>query len=75
MYFVEGMGTPSLEYLLCSAAASLARSQGLHRRLPAVSGLSERQIAHQSWIFWAIYTHDKHFCMRSDRPPVSIPFA
>jgi hypothetical protein len=70
MYFIEGMGSPFLEYSLCSAAASLAQSQGLHRQVPLHHGLTEGQVAHQAWIFWAIYVHEKHATMRYDRPSV-----
>lgn len=70
MYFIEGMGSPSLEHSLCCAAASLAQSQGLHRRVSPHHGLTERQVAHQAWIFWAIYVYEKHSTMRSDHPSV-----
>ncbi|KAH8807431.1 hypothetical protein F5884DRAFT_899829 [Xylogone sp. PMI_703] len=59
MYFVQGLGCPSVDYMLCSAAASFCQSKGLHRKASTCSGLTESQIAHQSWIFWAVYCCEK----------------
>lgn len=69
-YFVEGLGTPNLEYMLCSDAARLAQAKGLHRQ-PATSwGLSEMEITHRAWMFWAIYVYEKHVALRAGRPSV-----
>jgi hypothetical protein len=84
-YFVEGIGSPSLEYMLCSCAMRLAQSKGLHREAARAWNLPESELQHRNQVFWAIYILDKHISHRSGRssvidddditcqPPTAIP--
>ncbi|CZR53549.1 uncharacterized protein PAC_03428 [Phialocephala subalpina] len=66
--YVEGIGCPSLEYMLCSNAVRLAQSKGLHRQPPIAWNLPESEVQQRKWLFWAIYCYDKHISYRSGRP-------
>ncbi|KAH6962536.1 fungal-specific transcription factor domain-containing protein [Ilyonectria sp. MPI-CAGE-AT-0026] len=66
--FVEGLGSPNLQYMLCASASRLAQSQGLHRDPPSSWNLSKAQRAQRSLLFWTIYAYDKHISLRAGRP-------
>ncbi|KAF4944057.1 hypothetical protein FGADI_12939 [Fusarium gaditjirri] len=66
--FVEGLGSPCLEYMLLTSAARLAQSQGLHRHPPKGCNLSCAQITQRSLVFWSLYCYDKHISLRAGRP-------
>ncbi|KIV97273.1 hypothetical protein PV10_01041 [Exophiala mesophila] len=68
-YFTEGIGSPHLEFTLCSSAISLAVSKGLHRQPAAHWGLSQREIRQQNGLFWNLYCLDAQISLRSGRPP------
>ncbi|KAH8672346.1 hypothetical protein BGZ61DRAFT_307401, partial [Ilyonectria robusta] len=68
--FVEGLGSPNLQYMLCASASRLAQSQGLHRDPPSSWNLSKAQRAQRSLLFWTIYAYDKHISLRAGRPSV-----
>ncbi|EWY89745.1 hypothetical protein FOYG_07412 [Fusarium oxysporum NRRL 32931] len=68
--FAELLGSPSVEYMLCSAAVRLAQSKGLHRQPSKAWSLSELDVSHRSWMFWALYCHDKYIALRSGRPSI-----
>jgi hypothetical protein len=70
-FFVDGIGSPSLEYMLLSVAVRLAQSRGLHLKAPAAWNLDESEAQNRSWLFWGIYVFDKHVAYRSGRPSVS----
>lgn len=72
-FHVEGAGNPALEYMMCSSAARLAQSKGLHRQPASAWNLSSNEILHRNWLFWAIYCCEKQITYRSGRPSVSIP--
>ena len=67
-FYVEGLGSPALEYMLCSNAVRMAQSKGLHRQPSKSWGLPECEILHRTWLFWAIYCCDKQIAFRSGRP-------
>jgi hypothetical protein len=69
-YFTEGLGSPCLEYMLCSNAMRLACSKGLHRQAATSWGMTEQEICHRNWTFWGIYCLEKHIACRSGRPSV-----
>ncbi|KAL3249815.1 hypothetical protein ABHI18_011498 [Aspergillus niger] len=69
-YFAEGVGSPSLEYMLCSCAMRLAQSKGLHRGEARAWNLPEPEQQHRNRIFWAIYLLEKHISYRSGRSSV-----
>ena len=71
--FVEGLGSPCLEYMLCTSASRLAQSQGLHRHPPQGCKMTDDQLRQRSLIFWTIYCYDKHISMRAGRPSVRLP--
>ncbi|KAH7020059.1 fungal-specific transcription factor domain-containing protein, partial [Ilyonectria destructans] len=66
--FVEGLGSPCLEYMLCTGASRLAQSQGLHRQPPRDWKLSKSQVSQRNLLFWTIYSYDKHISLRAGRP-------
>ncbi|KAK2123311.1 fungal-specific transcription factor domain-containing protein [Fusarium oxysporum II5] len=68
--FAELLGSPSVEYMLCSTAVRLAQSKGLHRQPAKAWGLSELDVLNRSWMFWALYCHDKYIALRSGRPSI-----
>ncbi|KAK5046782.1 hypothetical protein LTR84_007136 [Exophiala bonariae] len=67
-FFTEGLGSPALQYMLCSSAARLAQSKGFHRQPAPSWKLDSDQIDNQNWLFWAIYHCDKSIALRSSRP-------
>ncbi|KAH0828549.1 putative fungal specific transcription factor [Fonsecaea pedrosoi] len=70
-YFVDELGSPALEYMLCSNALRLACSKGLHRQAVASWGLTDQEACHRDWIFWAIYCLEKSIASRSGRPSIT----
>jgi hypothetical protein len=54
--------------MLCSNAARLAQSKGLHRQAAKAWNLLESEILHRNWLFWAIYCCEKAIAARSGRP-------
>jgi hypothetical protein len=54
--------------MLCSNAARLAQSKGLHRQAAKAWNLPESEILHRNWLFWAIYCCEKAIAARSGRP-------
>ena len=74
-YYVEGLGSPALEYAFCSGASRLAQAKGLHRQPPRSWNLTESEVIHRSWLWWAIYCCEKHIARRSGRPSVAEIFA
>ncbi|PVH76694.1 hypothetical protein DL98DRAFT_464707 [Cadophora sp. DSE1049] len=69
--YAEGVGSPSLEYMLCSGALRLAQSKGLHRQAGSAWGMSSQEIEQRNWLFWMIYTYEKHIAHRSGRASVN----
>ncbi|TVY34894.1 putative transcriptional regulatory protein [Lachnellula occidentalis] len=65
--YVEGVGCPALEYMLCSVAWRLAQSKGLHRQAGTAWGMGAQEIQHRNWIFWILYSYEKHIAHRSGR--------
>ncbi|KAL5314332.1 hypothetical protein ACEPPN_018758 [Leptodophora sp. 'Broadleaf-Isolate-01'] len=65
--YAEGAGSPSLEYMLCSGALRLAQSKGFHRQAGSAWGMSSQEIEQRNWLFWMIYTYEKHIAHRSGR--------
>ena len=65
--YVEGVGCPSLEYMLVSSALRLAQSKGLHRQAGTAWGMGPQEIQNRNWIFWVAYTYEKHIAYRSGR--------
>jgi len=69
-FFAEGLGSPALEYMLCSNAVRLAQSKGLHRQPSASWKMRKSDILHRNWLWWAIYCCDKQIACRCGRPSV-----
>ncbi|KAJ9616191.1 hypothetical protein H2204_013986 [Knufia peltigerae] len=67
-FYVEGIGTPSLEYMLCLSALKLAESKGLHRKPSSAWNLSESAVQYRSNLWWAIYIYERNIAFRSGRP-------
>lgn len=73
-YYAEGLGSPALEYMICSCAARLVQSKELHRQPAKLWNLPESEIIHRNWLFWAIYCCEKAIINRSGRPSVNLSF-
>lgn len=70
--FVEGSGTPKLEYMLISTTVRLAQSKGFHLRPGTTSKLGTNEIGLRTRMFWAMYFYEKHIAYRAGRPSVSL---
>ncbi|KAB8212103.1 fungal-specific transcription factor domain-containing protein [Aspergillus parasiticus] len=66
--FAELLGSPAVEYMLCTSAVRLAQSKGLHRQSSRAWNLQRSEILHRNWVFWAAYFYDKNIALRSGRP-------
>ncbi|KEF51074.1 uncharacterized protein A1O9_12856 [Exophiala aquamarina CBS 119918] len=66
--FVEAIGCPSIDYMLCSSAMRLAISKGLHRQPPAAWNLSKVAVQTRSFLWWSIYCYDRLNASRAGRP-------
>jgi hypothetical protein len=60
--------------MLCSSAARLAQSKGLHRQPSRQWKLPAAEVLHRNWTFWAVYCLEKYIALRSGRPSVSTIF-
>ena len=69
-FYVEGLGSPALEYMMCANAARVAQAKGLHRQPSRTWNLPETEILHHNWLFWAIYCCEKQIAQRCGRPSV-----
>ena len=67
-FYVEGLGSPALEYMLCANAARLAQAKGLHRQPSKSWKLPDIEIMQRNWLFWTIYCVEKLIAYRSGRP-------
>ncbi|KAK6365711.1 hypothetical protein LTS17_011098 [Exophiala oligosperma] len=67
-FFVEAIGYPAIDYMLCSSAMRLAVSKGLHRQPPAGWKLGAEAIRSRSMLWWAIYGYERMNANRSGRP-------
>jgi hypothetical protein len=67
-FYVEGLGSPALEYYLSTLAARMAQGKGLHRQPAKSWRLPESEILQRNWLWWAIYCLDKQVAFRSGRP-------
>ncbi|KAF2871444.1 fungal-specific transcription factor domain-containing protein [Massariosphaeria phaeospora] len=66
--YAEGLANPGFKHFLCSNAVHLAQSQGLHRELDQISATSENAAVERNWLWWAIYSLEKHLALSSGRP-------
>ena len=69
-FFVEGIGSPQLEYTICSCAARLAQAQGLHKSVQCGYEIDAGASADQRRVFWQVYCLDKNISLRNGRPSV-----
>lgn len=67
-FYVEGLGSPALEYMLCASAARLAQARGLHRQPSKSWRLPETEVLQRNWLFWTVYCIEKLIAYRSGRP-------
>lgn len=70
--FIEGAGSPKLEYMLISTTVRLAQSKGFHLRPGPTSKLRPNEVALRSRMFWAMYFYEKHIAYRAGRPSVGL---
>ncbi|KAL3488355.1 fungal-specific transcription factor domain-containing protein [Aspergillus germanicus] len=68
--YAELLGSPAVEYMLCSSAARLAQSKGLHRQPSRHWNLPRVEMVHRNCVFWTIYCYDKYISLRSGRPSI-----
>ncbi|KAF7950020.1 hypothetical protein EAE96_007323 [Botrytis aclada] len=69
-FFAEGLGSPSLEYMLTSCATRLAQAKGLHRQPAKSWNLPLAEQEHRIRLFWTLYILEKHISYRSGRPSI-----
>lgn len=69
-FFAEGLGSRSLEYMLVSSASRLAQSIGLHLAVSPRSKIKKEEVLHRQYIWWVLYSYEKHLAWRSGRPSV-----
>lgn len=58
---------PEGSFLLIGAAARIATSLGLHRKLEGF-GLSQAELEQRQRVFWVMYVFEKDLCIRIGRP-------
>ncbi|CAI7612364.1 unnamed protein product [Penicillium glandicola] len=71
-FFAEGLGSPSLGYMLSSCATRLAQAKGLHRQPAQSWNLPQAEQQLRIRLFWTLYILEKHISHRSGRPSVGI---
>ncbi|CAI7606784.1 unnamed protein product [Penicillium viridicatum] len=69
-FFAEGLGSPSLGYMLSSCAVRLAQAKGLHRQPAQSWNLPRAEQQHRIRLFWTLYILEKHISYRSGRPSI-----
>jgi hypothetical protein len=71
-YYSQNIGTPCLEYMLCTNAVRLAVAKGLHRQPADSIYLSEHERNQRSCIFWGAYCLEKQIASQSGRCSVRL---
>lgn len=71
--FVEGLGSPKLEFMLIGNALRLAHAKGLNTQPPPSWKIPESEAENRRWLFWSIYVIEKHITFRARRPSVRLP--
>ncbi|KIW86369.1 hypothetical protein Z517_01765 [Fonsecaea pedrosoi CBS 271.37] len=66
--YVDGIGNPSLEYMLCVSSMKLAESKGLHREPAIAWNLDQSAIRTRAHLWWSIYIYERHTAFMSGRP-------
>lgn len=56
---------------MLSNAIRLAQAKGLHLGTPVNWNLSSEETASRHWLWWTLYSYDKHLTYRCGRPSVS----
>jgi hypothetical protein len=69
--YVECVGTPALEYMLCVNGLKLAESKGLHRKPARDWNLEPSEVCTRAHLWWTLYILERHFAFRAGRPVVS----
>lgn len=69
---MEGVGSPSIDYMLCLDAMKLAQSKGLHRRPASAWNLAPSVVTSRSCLWWVIYGFERQNACRAGRPLVSL---
>ncbi|KAH8886612.1 hypothetical protein GQ53DRAFT_875270, partial [Thozetella sp. PMI_491] len=67
-FYAEALGTPGLEYMHLSSAVRLAQSKSLNLQTPGNSHTRPDEVASRHWIWWILYSYDKHLAYRSGCP-------
>lgn len=67
--YAQGMASPQrLEYTLCSIAARLSQTLGLHQDPPSEWNLTNEEQCERNRTFWIVYCLDKTIALRCGRP-------
>ncbi|EXJ79926.1 hypothetical protein A1O3_08211 [Capronia epimyces CBS 606.96] len=66
-YYSHNIGSPCLEYMLCTNALRLAVAKGLHRQPVSSWNSSEHENNLRSCLFWAAYCLEKQIVSQSGR--------
>jgi len=73
-FFAEALGSPALEFMLVSNATRLAQSKGMHLQVAESWKMREEEAQVRYWLWWCVYSYDKHLAYRSGRPSVCQSF-
>ncbi|OAG42910.1 hypothetical protein AYO21_02861 [Fonsecaea monophora] len=66
--YVECIGCPALDWMLCLNAMKLAESKGLHTRPAAAWDLPDTALQLRSHVWWSLFVYERHIVYRSARP-------
>ncbi|EXJ67936.1 uncharacterized protein A1O5_08550 [Cladophialophora psammophila CBS 110553] len=65
--YVEGLGSPGFQRVLCYNAVHAAVTQGLHRESDYLTETSSDDSLKKAWLWWALYAQEKHISLTSGR--------
>lgn len=65
---MEGLQSPSFQRVLCSNAVEAALALGLHLESDRLTELSSDESLKRAWLWWALYSLEKHLSFTSGRP-------
>jgi hypothetical protein len=68
--YVEGLGRPGFQRILCDNAVRAAVTQGLHREHKHLTSTSSDESAKRAWLWWSLYVLEKHIAFVSGTPSV-----
>ncbi|KEF59159.1 uncharacterized protein A1O9_04003 [Exophiala aquamarina CBS 119918] len=68
--YVESLGRPGFQRILCDNAVRAAVTQGLHREHKQLINTSLDESVKNAWLWWSLYVLEKHIAFVSGTPSV-----